>query len=142
MDSRACAACGKPLRPRPQRPDQCFCSAAACQRERKRRWQQERVRHDADYRDNQARAQRAWAQRHPGYWRSYRQRNPSYVQANRAKQRERDARAAERSDLAKMDVSTPDCVVPSGTYRLSPVAGAALAKMDLWTVEIRVISTP
>jgi len=140
MDSRACAACGKPFQPRPQRPDQSFCSALACQRERKRRWQQGRLRHDADYRDNQARAQRAWAQRHPGYWRGYRQRRPGYVQANRAQQRARDARAAGQGALAKMDVSAADCVVPSGTYRLRPVAPADLANMDMWTVEIRVIS--
>src|ERR1700693_6476014 len=46
--------------------------------------------------------------------------NPEYCERNRALQRERDARRGERV-LAKMDVSTRDPPVPSGTYRLSPV---------------------
>ena len=54
-------------------------------------------------------------------------------------QRERDARRRER-DLAKMDVSTGDSPVASGTYRLSPVTREDLAKMDAWMVRITVVS--
>jgi hypothetical protein len=66
--------------------------------------------------------------------------HPEYTEGNRARQQERDARRRERV-LAKMDVSTRDAAVPSGTYRLDPVAGGGLAKMDAWTVEITVLST-
>ena len=41
-----------------------FCSTPACQRERRRR---EHLRGDADYRDNQARAQAKWRVGHPDY---------------------------------------------------------------------------
>ena len=89
MDVRQCEACHKPFRPRAQNPDQCFCSATACQRERRRRWQAARRSRDPDYRENQKRAQKAWAERHRDYWRNYRRLHPEYVARNRARQQER-----------------------------------------------------
>ncbi|WP_291994097.1 hypothetical protein [Candidatus Accumulibacter sp. ACC003] len=110
MEFRQCEACRQPFRPRPRNPDQCFCSAAACQRERRRRWQAAKRQSDPDYRENQKRAQKAWAERHPDYWRTYRDQHPEYVARNRARQRER-------------------APAPTG-----------VAKMDAWMVEITVIS--
>jgi len=98
---RKCKACGGHFSPRPQNPDQQFCSKPECQRERKRRWQQHKRATDADYRDNQARARRRWAQTHPDYWRQYRRNHPEYAARNRILQRERDRRR--RKGLAKMD---------------------------------------
>ncbi|WP_291998419.1 hypothetical protein [Candidatus Accumulibacter sp. ACC012] len=137
MEYRQCKACRQPFRPRPQNPDQCFCSAAACQRERRRRWQAAKRQNDPDYRDNQKRAQKAWAERHSDYWRTYRDQHPEYVARNRARQRER---ALGRAGVAKMDASKTEIALPSGTYRLSPMIDASLAKMDAWTVEITVLS--
>ena len=137
MEFRQCEACHQPFRPRPQNPDQCFCSAAACQRERRRRWQATKRQNDPDYRDNQKRAQKAWAERHPDYWRAYREQHPEYVARNRARQQERTLGLAA---LAKMDASMAETGFSSGTYRLSPVADASFAKMDAWMVEITVIS--
>jgi len=74
MESRRCRCCGHAFRPRAQSPQQRFCSASACQRERRRRWQQAKRASDPDYRDNQARAQRAWAASHRDYWAEYRKR--------------------------------------------------------------------
>lgn len=54
MESRRCAACGQAFRPRPQVSHQCYCPAPACQRERRRCWQQAKHKSDSDYRDNQA----------------------------------------------------------------------------------------
>ena len=112
---------------------------AACQRERRRRWHQDKLRSDEDYRANQAQAQRAWTGRHGDYWREYRARHPDYTERNRLEQRRRDHRRR-ATRLAKMDASTPINAVPSGTYRLLPEAGGDLAKMDAWTVKITVIS--
>jgi hypothetical protein len=39
-----------------------------------------------------------------------------------------------------MDASTPINPVPSGTYRLQPEADVDLAKKDVWTVKITLIS--
>lgn len=145
MQEKRCACCGGLFRPRPQAPQQMFCAAAACQRERRRRWQQERRQSDADYRENQARAQRSWAQGRADYWRAYRLAHPQYVERNRTLQRGRDAqrRGAQRQGdvLAKKNASTRQSAVSSGTYRLTPASGEDLAKMDGWMVEITVIST-
>ena len=138
MEYRQCKACRQPFQPRPQNPDQCFCSAAGCQRERRRRWQAAKRQNDPDYRDNQKRAQKAWAERHPDYWRTYRDRHPVYVARNRARQQ---ARAHEQAAIAKMDASKAEIALPSGTYRLSPVVDASLAKKNAWMVEITVLST-
>ena len=141
MEQRRCLGCGLWFQPRPQTPGQRYCGEKACQRERRRRWQRERQQSDADYRDNQRRARQAWASRHSEYWRDWRARHPEYCERNRRQQRLRDQRRR-AATLAKMDASTPDLRVPSGTYRLVPAAAAGLAKMDAWTVEIAVITAP
>jgi hypothetical protein len=93
---------------------------AACQRERRRRWQQNKLQSDDDYRANQVQAQQAWAARHADYWREYRAGHPDYTERNRLEQRRRDRRGR-TTRLAKMDASTPIHAVPSGTYRLLPL---------------------
>ena len=139
MACNRCASCGRWFRPRRQVSKQRFCAAVACQRERKRRWQRAKRASDADYRLNQARAQEAWAARHPDYWQRYRRGHPEYCERNRIAQRERD-RHRVRGRLAKMDACRPETGVPSGTYQLRSVAGGDLAKMDAWTVQITLLS--
>jgi hypothetical protein len=145
MQKRRCAGCRRVFRPRAQVPKQRYCSAAACQRVRRQRWQREKRRTDADYRENQAQAQRRWAERHPGYWCRYRAAHPAYTAANRSQQRERDRRRRGRADngpvLARSDASRPVSAPPSGTYRLIPVTVPRLAKRDGWTVKIHAVST-
>ena len=113
MQRKRCVACGQAFHPRAQSPGQCYCSLPACQRERRRRWQRARRHDDPAYQENQTRAQRAWVERHPDYWREYRRTHPEYSEGNRARQQERDVRRRE----------------------------GVLAKMDAWTVEITVLST-
>ena len=117
-----------------------YCSASACQRARRRRWQRAKRQSDADYRENQARAQRAWVQGHRDYWREYRRRHPQYCESNRlaARQRQRERRRA--AQFAKMDASRAVSRVPSGTYRLVPASAAEFAKMDALVVEMTLIS--
>jgi hypothetical protein len=141
MERRRCAACGGGFRPRSQVPKQTYCSAAACQRVRRRRWQQAKRHSDADYRENQARAQRAWAQGHRGYWREYRRAHPQYCESNREAARQRQRRRRRATRFAKMDASTPLSRVPSGTYRIVPATAEEFAKMDAWIVEMTLISS-
>ena len=56
--SKQCQACGHPFTPRSQNPNQNYCTNSECQREHRRRWQQQKRRDDADYRDNDAPASR------------------------------------------------------------------------------------
>jgi hypothetical protein len=107
MDDRRCAACGKSFRPCPRVRNQKYCGEDECRRARRRRWQRAKRQADADYRDNQGRAQRAWSGENGTYWRAYRSRHRQYAEENRkrAKQRKRDRRqhAVEGSRFAKMD---------------------------------------
>ncbi len=137
MEKRRCAACRKLFHPRPQSPGQKFCSAAPCQRERKRRWQRARRAADPDYRDNDVQANRQWRSRHPDYWRDYRRQHPQRVIRNREKQRERDRairlkplQPASRPDLANEDASSLHLSLETGTYRMIPVTGNLLANED------------
>ena len=139
MESRRCAACGKTFRPCSQIPQQRYCAAPACQRERRRLWQKAKRQRDPDYQDNQVRAQLAWRKRNPDYWREYRRENPQYSERNRTRQRERNDRRRERL-IAKMDVSTLVFPMSSGIYQISQALPAGNAKMDAWTVKITLLS--
>ena len=132
MATRRCRCCGKVFRPRPQVPDQQYCSERACQNARKRAWQQQRRQQDPDYRENQRRAQKRWAARHPDYWRQWREAHPAYQERNRRQQIERNARrqkpATDRNPpsdeavIAKSDVWTRETGLDPGTYRVIPWA--------------------
>lgn len=143
MQCRRCAGCGVSFLPRPQVPEQRFCSQPECQRERRRRWKRRQRQTDADYRDNQARAQRAWSERHREYWREYRRRHPRYSERNRQQQRVRNARRGVREEtgvIAKRNASEAFDPEFSGTYVLTPVGQEPIAKRNAWTVKITAIS--
>lgn len=138
MNSKTCSACGRKLKKRsPDR--QTYCSTSKCQRERRRRWQRNKRKSDLDYKDNQARAQQAWMERNPNYWKDYRRRHPEYTEKNRqqAKVRRENRKSA---SVAKMDSPRSEFKGKSGTYLLTPLSDNGVAKMDAWTVEIRFIS--
>jgi hypothetical protein len=143
MRCQRCAACGARFRPCPQVPKQRFCSQPDCQRERRRRWKGRKRQTDPDYRDNQARAQRAWIERHREYWREYRHSHPEYRERNRQQQRVRNACRAASEDsglIAKRNVSEAFDPGFSGTYVLTPVAREPIAKRNAWRVKITPIS--
>ena len=137
MENKNCVACGQCFQPRAQVPRQSYCSAPGCQLQRRKKWLRLKLQADPDYQDNQTRAQQAWSQRNPDYWRQYRESHPDYVDRNRAQQRSRDGGPA-NENLAKMDASNASPPLASGLYRLIPVTGPDLAKMDVWIVEITV----
>lgn len=139
MVQKQCLACGQDFLPCPQVPNQCFCSAPACQKERRRRWQRDKLKADPDYQDNQNRAQQAWIERNPDYWRQYRETHPDYLERNRQKQQQRNRRQ-KIPDIAKMDESFSVPLMLSGVYVLSRPHGVGIAKMDVWIVEIRAIA--
>ena len=129
--TRHCTCCGTPFEPRPQVPDQAYCSAPDCQRARKRLWQQAKIQSDPDYRINQRAAQRAWSQRNQDYWRNYRDARPEYAQRNREQQRLREAKGID-VNLAKMDV----CDLPTGLYRITRHPAFPREIGDPWVVQI------
>ena len=74
---KRCSQCGRRFRPKKKAGRQTTCGRKECHRKRRRRWQRLKRGSDADYRANQAAAQRRWAQKHPNYWREYRRRERS-----------------------------------------------------------------
>ncbi len=129
---RRCLCCGRNFRPRPQNPAQSYCSQPACQRARKRVWQQRKRAEDPDYRANERLSQQRWAEAHSKYWQQWREAHPEYVERNRAAQRQRNAgrRAvmADASAIAKGDAWTGESSLPSGTYRLERWQGVVDCK--------------
>ncbi|MDC7707269.1 hypothetical protein [Vogesella indigofera] len=133
--TKRCACCGQPFEPRPQVPDQAFCSVPDCQRARKRQWQRAKLQSDLDYRGNQRAAQQSWAQRNQDYWRNYRDNQPDYAQHNREQQRSRDVSVPDQRPgigLAKMDA----CDLPSGLYRITRHPAFPMENGASWVVEI------
>lgn len=146
MGQIRCAACDEPFTPKKHVPHQRFCSKSACQRERRRCWQRQKLKDDADYRANQAAAQKRWRANNPNYWRRYRQTHPDYTARNREQQQQRNRRRDRAATgpsppaIAKMNAYTSQKPIASGTYRLVPVSRSGVAKMDAYTVEMHVIS--
>ena len=146
MCQRRCTACDDLFIPRKNVPNQSFCSKPQCQRERRRRWQKQKLKADADYRANQAAAQKRWRENNPDYWCRYRRTHPEYTAGNREQQRQRNRRRVHVEtgpsppEIAKMDAYASQNPIASGTYRLIPVSGAGIAKMNEYFVEMRVIS--
>jgi hypothetical protein len=102
MTTKICPCCGEVFQPRPQVQNQTYCSAPACQRERRQAWQRKKLQDDRFYRENQQDAQRAWRQRNPEYSRNYRATNNQYANRNRAQQRA-TPNGTQELDNAKMD---------------------------------------
>lgn len=139
MNLKKCLSCGKKFRICPQVSSQKFCSNSKCQRERKRIWQKEKRKNDPDYKDNQSRAQELWNKKNPDYWSKYRRTHPEYTKRNQDLQKKRNNKKVSLND--DMSVLVQNSSIPSGLYRLSKFSKNEIAKMDLWIVEIKFISS-
>ena len=139
MGTLRCLACGDLIRPNARVPDQAYCSREECQRERRKLWQKNKRKTDGAYRENQAAAHEKWLLANPDYWKLYRDRHPDYAESNRLKQRERNS-ATRLGSIAKMDASSTNFSLNSGTYRISRSDPGDVAKMDAWIVKITVLS--
>lgn len=130
-----CVHCGCDFKPDPRVKNQRYCSAEECQRARKRKWQQEKLRSDLDYQANQRDCQREWHKRHPDYYRQYRERHPKSCERNRLMQRYRNSRKRSRQKVATMDAFRPAPILDPALYYLFPV----IAKMDASTQKVLII---
>jgi len=93
--------CRRTIKLTRRNPEQHYCSARGCQRERRRRTQKHKRRTDPDYKENDLEAQREWRKRNPQYQKDYRQANPQYTQRNRQQQHTRDKNRRGAADSAK-----------------------------------------
>jgi hypothetical protein len=119
MLGNRCAGCGQPLERCAQVPNQQYCGKPGCQKKRKRRWKQAKRRSDSDYRENQARAQHAWLEHRPGFWRDWRARHPEYCERNRQQQQRRNARRRVRDKIPPSEGAT-ELIAKRNASRLFP----------------------
>jgi hypothetical protein len=136
MALRRCKACGENFTPWPQSKNQRYCSAQACQRERRRRKQAEKRARSPSVRANDAQYFRDWSAKNPDYWKKYRAQNPDYTERNRIQQRARNLTRIAKDTLNHQNTLSP------GLYQLIHVSRGMIANEDAWVVELRVLSRP
>lgn len=120
-----CAAphCRRLFTPDPRVKNQHYCGEIDCQRARKCKWQKEKLAVDPDYKANQRDCQKEWHQRHPHYYKKYRQDHPAYCQRNTLLQSYRNTKARM---IAKMDEFKPAPIKDPSVFYMLPL----IAKMD------------
>ena len=116
--SRTCMGCGLAFEPRPNVPSQGYCGRPECRRKRRARWQREKLRADADYRETQREAQSDWRSRHREYMRMYRRAHPRYRERERCQRRERRMRMRDGGQDGHPSPAAP--------------GAASAVKMDSW----------
>jgi hypothetical protein len=94
-----------------------------------------------DYRSSQKLSNQKWLAKNPGYWKTYRDRNPEKAERNRMLQTIRNRRrsANKKSNdnlIAKMDARIDVDFQPVGQFLLVPL----IAKMDATKVNIFTIT--
>ena len=92
-----------------------YCNRKACQQERKRCRQRQKMVSDPDYRENQKNAQIKWRQANPDYWRKYRREHDKYLQRHRLLQKKREAKRRTQR-LAKKDGSAQKVLLIPDSY--------------------------
>ena len=130
MNTKKCINCGKTFKPVPQAPKQTYCAATTCQKERRKKWQKNKLQTDPDYKKNQASAQKAWANRNRDYWRKYRE-----SEKNQGKQTLKD-NSTHNDHFIKMDLSSSWLPFTNGLFKLKLIANNNSAKIDSWIIEI------
>ncbi len=139
--TKQCKACGTTFQNHPKVPNQTYCSSPECQRERRRRWLEEKRQVDADYQGNEPQKIEQWRNEHPDYWKQYRQANPDYANRNRNLQQTRNQRS--RNPMIANEYELPELSpLASGRYRLILLIADVNANEYELIVEITVLSMP
>jgi hypothetical protein len=139
MEPMPCFHCAAMFIPRNRK--QYCCSRSECQRARKAAWQRIKTKTDPDFKTEKKLSQQKWAGNHPGYWKSYRKRNPEKAERNRMLQIIRNRRRSNTKSppdvpIAKIDPSNMLGFRPIGQFWLVPL----IAKMDATKVNIYTIT--
>jgi hypothetical protein len=139
MENKRCFSCRCFFYPCPKTPAQRYCSAPACQLERRRRWQKEKRKNDIDYKENQRQAQKNWCQRNADYWRQYRKKSRLCGAVN-SESSGNLLNKAVNSLGVKMGALDGISPFESGIYSLQMHSPNGVVKMGALIVKITVIS--
>ncbi len=102
MEKRRCVCCRKRFTP-VRNPHQHYCAKPICQKKRRRKYQQIKLKKDVDYKETHQISQKKWRDSHPGYWRNYRLHHPNYVVSNRLAQAVRDQKRRQKEQKVGHD---------------------------------------
>ena len=133
MKRRRCKNCNKSFVISSRHPEQKYCSRKECQKARKNNWQRRKLSSDEDYRKNQADCQERWVEKHPGYWKQYRKKNPESARRNKEKQRGRNRinrrqPPSKSPSIANMDAKQPQKPLIQTSLR------EVILPPDFWTL--------
>jgi len=145
-----CSHCKEKIKANPRlKGNQKYCGNPDCRRERKRLWQQEKMKNDKDYKGKQIYNKKRWQnKRHwDEYMSDYRQDNPEYVKINRQKQTERNKTRSQRekeekaAKIVKMDslLASPEKTNTYEMTRLKRDSSGKIVKMDSLMVQLKQI---
>jgi hypothetical protein len=137
MSQIRCINCAGIFQPIPQVRNQIYCSKEACQKERRREWQKKKRKNDQDYKDNQYRAQRAWAERNPDYWRDYRKKSTNSSPLSNSQNNKPNKTKKGENEYSQSDeqINSKWHAIQDGTYRLRVIEKSS-SKMDVWIIEL------
>jgi hypothetical protein len=96
MEQRQCICCRTRFTPL-RNPTQRYCANPSCQKKRRCKFQRQKLKRDADYKETHRSSQEKWRDKHPDYWRQYRIQHPIYAQCNRAQQVKRDQKRRQQA---------------------------------------------
>jgi hypothetical protein len=142
MTKLRCLHCANGFIPVPQVQNQAYCSNPDCQKQRRRQWQKRKLQSDPDYRDNQSRAQKAWSEKNPDYWRKHRQASQgseSFLE-NKPKQLPQESKVKSIKMDSSNQAQALQKALHDGVFRLKVLAEPDGVKMDTWIVELSKIT--
>ena len=140
MDRICCAHCGRDFNANPRVKNQRYCNRLECQRARKTLWQRQKLTMDPAYQENQRDCGKSWRQRHPEYWRQYREQHRLSRERNRLLQRVRNAKRRSSRRTAQKVIANMDTLTPCFSYRPGPYSLVPpIANMDALTAQFYII---
>ena len=140
MSPRQCVFCRTRFIPQ-RNPNQRYCSKSPCQKKRQNHYKRQKLKRDADYKQNQYKAQQSWCKNHPDYWKHYRSCKPEYAESNRIAQRIRNRnRHEKRQDaplevIAKITPLMPEIANLSMSYAIILLTLEMIAKRERYSQE-------
>lgn len=140
MSDRRCRYCQQVFQPVPYHPQQLVCSQAACQRQRRRDYQRQKIASDAVYRQVSRDSSQKWRRAHPGYWKRYRQSHPEQAERNRQRQQRRDQKRR-LVNLANNNLAVDLKHSAAEVWLLGPAA-RHLANNNLATCQVMIFQSP
>lgn len=138
MVERRCRYCQQVFQSSKYQPQQSVCGSSECQRQRRRDYHRDKIANDPEYAEVCRDSLRKWRQRHPGYWKQYRESHPTSVERNREQQKARDCKRRLRN-LANNTSASELKPCPTTVWLLGPelrdLANNNSAPTQLWVLE-------